>query len=273
MTDAYIETSSINQALVDTVSGEEISRSLQDLGYRPVVGFHTIYELARTFLNPEQHQTGSDLFKILQGIDCTIVPMTGLLIDKEIIKLRTGAEVLPFLDHANQVSTRYEIEKLSRGIFDATAEQFVATREKERRTNEPIESNQYLEQILEMNRTEPGRFRGIKVFGDALDYFKDAVPSIIQAGVRRDVSSFEAKELSLRLTSFPCIHSLVRANIYLCFIVIRNLTNPAYDRVDDFRQVIDASYCNAFVTNDGQLARTGNQVNTGLCMMRWTDIF
>lgn len=273
MANAYIETSSINQALVDTVSGKDISKSLQDLGYRPVVGIHTIYELARTFLNPGQHQTGSDLFKILQGIDGTIVPMTGMIIDQEIVKLRTGAEVLPFLDHANLASTRYEIEKLSRGIFDATAERFVATRETARRINERIESNKYLNQILEMNRTEPGRFGGIHVFGDALDYFKDAVPSIIQAGVRRDVSSFEAKELSLRLASFPCIHSLVRANIYLCFIVIRNLTSPAYDRVDDFRQVIDASYCDAFVTNDGQLARTGNHVNIDLCMMRWTDIF
>ena len=55
--------------------------------------------------------------------------------------------------------------------------------------------------------------------------------------------------------------------------MIRNLTNPSYDRVDDFRQVIDASYCDVFVTNDDQLARTGNQINTGISLISWRDVF
>lgn len=269
--DAYIETSSINEVLTQGTDGESITRSIRSLGYRPAIGIHTIYELARTFLDPKQHSRGRALFLVLRDIDGTIVPTTGQLIENELIKLRTGAEVLPFLDHDNQIATRYEIERLAQGFLDR-ATQFIEAREKERRTIEPLENNQYLQQILEINRIDPDRFNGIKTFDHALKHFNGDVPAIIMNVVKRGVSKFEATEISERLDSFPCIRSLVRANIYLCFIMIRNQVDPSYDRVDDFRQVADASYCDAFITNDEQLARTASHVNARVRVVRWREI-
>jgi hypothetical protein len=267
MTDAYIETSSVNQALEQGVDGREIGELVRRQGYRPALGMHTIYELARTFLDARRHHRGRELFKVLRDIDGTIVPMTDMLLDSEVIKLRTGSAVLPFLDHDNQTATRYEIEKLAQGLTEK-AIQFIQAREKERQTVEPEGNDAYLKQI----RADRKQYRSIKTFGQALEHFKDNIPALIADALRGRVSQSEAVELSMRLDSFPCIRSVVRANLYLNFIVIRNLTSPGYDRVDDFRHVIDASYCGALVTNDGQLARTMNAINPEVQSISWSEL-
>ena len=273
MNTVYIETSAVNQAHAESITGQEIVGAVADCGYRPAIGIHTIYELARTFLDPHQRKKGSQLFSILRDIDGVIVPPTGMLLEQEIIGLRTGSAVLPILDSDNQTSTRFEIEKLARGIFDATAEEFIANRENERRTNEPLENEEYLNHVRQVNRDNPNEYRNIRTFEDILRYFEKDVPESIERILRGRVSRSESRELSQRLNSFPSLRSVVRANQYFCFIVIRNEIHPAYDRVDDFRHVIDASYCAAFLTNDGQLARTASYINQDISVITWNEVF
>jgi len=272
MDTVYIETSVINKVLEESITGEGFRTALADFGYRPAVGMHTIYELARTFLDPNQTTLGQQLFTILRDVDASIVPMTNMLLEKEIIKLRTGAAVLPILDTENQVATRYEIEKLAQG-FDSNARKFIEPRENERRTNEPSENEEYLNHVRQKNKDNPNKYRIIKTFEDALRYFDPEIPEFIAGLFKGKVSSFEAKELYQRLDSFPLLRSTVRANLYICFIIIRNEQHPSYDRVDDFRQVIDASYGKAFFTNDGQLSRTANCINPDITVLTWDQIF
>lgn len=269
----YIETNAINQAFAESITGREIRIALEDHGYHPAIGIHTIYELARTFLGPDKSVKGSQLFSILRDIDGSIVPPTGMLLEQEIIKLRTGSAVLPMLDSGNQAATRYEIVKLARGIFDSTAEKFIASRENERRTNESLENDEYLNHVRQVNRDNKSEYRNVRNFEDTLRYFDKDVTESIRRILRGKVSRSEAIELSQRLDSFPSLRSVVRANQYLCFIVIRNEVHPAYDRVDDFRHVIDASYCAAFLTNDGQLARTANYINQDISVITWNKVF
>jgi len=268
---AYLETSSINNALSKGKTGFDVSELVANVGFRPAIGIHTVYELARTFLDPDQMERGQALFTLLRDIDASFIPTTGQLIESELVKLRTGSVVMPFLDHDNRIATRYEIECLAQGFVNR-ATSFTEIREKERRKNEVIENRDYLQQLFVLEQIDPKRFKGIKTFEQTLEVFSDELPAIITAVVKRGISRTEAKEVSVRLDSFPCIWSLVKANLYLNFIMIRYKIEPSYDRLDDFRQVADAAYCKAFVTNDDQLFKTATKINDALRIIRFGDL-
>lgn len=263
MENAYLETSSINQALEDGLSGSQINDVAQSAGYRISVGMHTIYELARTFLNPEQHEKGVQLFTILRDVECSYVPMTSQLIQSEIVKLRSGPAVMPFLDHKNQVAARYEIESMAQGFTDR-ATKFIWGRENDRRQKEPVENFEYVERLKKLGAAKPQM---------DFDQFYNAACAdlleIISAVVKIPISHHEAESLSRRIDEFPCLKAVVRANVYLTYIMSRNRVAPSYDRVDDFRQVADASYCHIFVSNDRQLLRTANRISPQLKFVAW----
>lgn len=274
MNKIYLETSSLNQALSEGKSGAQVTELAAALDLCPAIGIHTIYELARTFLKPDQNARGRALFSLLRDIECTYIPMTGQLIESELIKLRTGAVVMPFLDQDNQMSTRYEIEALAQG-FTERATQFIGEREQERKSIEPIENQNYLAHLRSLTTAGSKRFQGVSTFKKTLSTFNDDMPNCVVDVVKgldsERVSRSEAAEIVMRFGSFPCIRSLVRANLYLNFIMIRNKVEPSYDRLDDFRQVADASYCQAFLTNDAQLARTSNNIDPSLQIIEWAD--
>lgn len=47
---------------------------------------------------------------------------------------------------------------------------------------------------------------------------------------------------------------------------------PGRDKLDDYRHVIEASYCDVFVTNDGQLGRTVPRINSDLSVVLWNEL-
>ncbi len=58
MKKAYLEANAISRAVENEISGEALRDKLQSKGYLAVIGFHTIYELAKTFLNAEKTEIG-----------------------------------------------------------------------------------------------------------------------------------------------------------------------------------------------------------------------
>lgn len=105
-----------------------------------------------------------------------------------------------------------------------------------------------------------------------MSYFEGQLPNIIQEILRGQVTPLEANELSQRLNTFPALRSTLRANLYVNFIHIVHGTRPAYDKIDDYRHVVDASYCSAIVLSDEQLGRTVNRINPDLCVLGWEDV-
>ena len=74
---AYLETSAINRAETMRMAGPTITAALRYQGLEPAIGMHTIYELARGFLTPEQGDRSARLFSIVQDLTPSYVPMTG----------------------------------------------------------------------------------------------------------------------------------------------------------------------------------------------------
>ncbi len=272
MQKAYIETSSINRALNASVDGRKLASVLEHLGFFSTVGMHTIYELARTFLNQAHFERGKQLFCILRDLDASFVPPTRKLIDQEMLKLRTGAAVIPFLDHDNQVATKLEITKLAEGYFDKQAENFIKIRENEIQVISPLLSNEYLNHIKRVKKKKPATFHKLKTFEDVLAHFAGDFPRIIREILQNRVSYSEAFELSHRLDSFPALRASVRANLYYSAIHILHLTMPGGDKIDDYRHLIDSSYSENIITADLQVRNTSKSINPDLNVLWWDDI-
>jgi hypothetical protein len=264
MKTAYLEPSAINWYVNSAYAGDVVAAAMAGCGYRPVVGLHTIYELARTFMDANGHVRGQTLFRFVQDLDPAVSPGSSALMVEEIHRLRTGTAVLPFLDHLNQAATRLEIARLAGGVFDDRARGFIERREQEVEEHHPHLMRQYISYVNELRSADSEAVPRLSLFEDAVKRFHRKVPELIRDLVQREVTDREALRLSEQLDHFPAIRSGVRANLYLMWICIANNVVPAFDKLDDYRHIIEASYADALVTEDEQLRRTAPRIHTGL---------
>lgn len=264
MRKAYLETSAINRAERAGRFGRDLSSRLQSLGFSPAIGIHTIYELAATFLSPGQEEKAAALFSIVQDLDPSYQQPADSLLQEEILKLRTGAAVLPFPDHLGLASTRTEVGRLALGIFDQQARCFISKRESQIRVTFPNQAADYLQHVVKAQAHGAPR---IQTFEEAYQYFesKGQLPAHIQRALRSQVTACEAREIYQRLEQFPAIQALVRAHVYMDFIFIKHRVKPNDDKLDDYRHIIEATYCDAFVADDHQLLKTVPLISPHLC--------
>lgn len=267
MKTAYLEPSAINWYVDSPYTGYVVSQAMSASGYRPVIGLHTIYELARTFLNPSATQRGRNLFRLMTDLDPSVSPGSSALMIKEVDRLRTRTAVLPFLDHLDQAATRHEMARLAEGVFDHRARQFIEQREAEIKANHPPAMRRYIEDVNELRAADAGAVPRFVLFEDAVTFLGRRVPELIRDLLHGQVSDHEAVLLAKQLDEFPAIRSTVRANLYLMWICVSHGAIPSADKLDDYRHVIEASYCDVLVTNDEQLKRTTPRLHAGMVVL------
>ncbi|MDA2935125.1 hypothetical protein MYX82_12410 [Acidobacteria bacterium AH-259-D05] len=271
-----LETSAVNRASEQGISPESLLKLIQSHGGIPAVGLHVLYEIDRNFLHDELIETGVRLSSFLYDLEPNFIKPVDLLLEEEIIRLRTNAEVRAIMDPHNQASAMMELYRLTTGNTEE-AREFVSRRENAVRLEVPQEVHAYLRHVNEVRNQDPQLAKTLKSFEDVFQYAESEgqlprlVTDILQ-GVRISVNSHEAKELSLRLPSFPALHSLVRANIYICFIQIVERVQPARDRLDDFRHFIESSYSETMLTEDGGILRRAPDIAPNLLVKSLDDI-
>ena len=235
----------------------------------PQVGIHGVYELARGFLAAENQADAQCNFSILSELDPEFGPTPTMLFDKELDRLRTGAMVIPVLDELNRASVRQQVMQMAAGYLETVGREFVSRREASIDRDYPRFTSQQLVQVR--RAVVAGRPRP-KTFEDVLAEFDDQVPGIIRQLFGNRVSVSEAAEMHARLNEFPALRSTVRANLYQWAVPLIHDTGAARDKNDDYRHVIEASYCEALVTGDEQLARTTPRLHPGLLVVTWSEL-
>jgi len=271
---AYVEPSVINRAADHGVDGPTLRAAIQANGFTPSTGLHTIYELARGYLpakssNPERMAA---LFTILRDAQPAFQPHLPALLGDELLKLRTGAAVLPFLDQLDDTSASQEVARLAEGHFDRRARDFISGKEHQK-AEERLAHGQYVEEAATIRQRNPAA-RSLKTYNDVWRYFeeKGQFPHIVRAIIDRDLSVTEASEMVARLDSFPATRNAIRANVYLMFIMITKHAKPGKDKLDDYRHMIEASYCAAFVTADNQQIGAAPFICPELTLIPWSQI-
>jgi len=48
---------------------------------------------------------------------------------------------------------------------------------------------------------------------------------------------------------------------------------PGKDKIDDYRHIIEASYCDVFITGDAQLQKTVPRINPEVEVVEWNNFF
>jgi len=272
MKSSYIETNIINKSLDLDISGGELRSQLDARALTPKFGIHGIYELARSFLNDDSRERAISLFCVLRDLDPGYQVPVDKILEQEIIKLRTGSAVLPFLPYFNQIETKQEVEKLAHGVFDEKAKSFISNREYEIKSFYPEMAKQYIASAKSILRERPKSKKQPRTFEQLLSELESEMPDLIYRMLKGKVSLLEARELYLRLKSFPAIHASAMANAYMTSICILHGDVPGKDKIDDYRHLIEASYCDVFITDDYQLKNTVPRINSDLQVIGLNDL-
>ena len=267
MKKAFLETSAIDHAYRAGMDAPHLSSLLSGLESSPALGMHVIYELARIFLGGENLKTGCCIFQLLNELDLSFQPPTDQLLRQELISLRTNAAVLPFMNTVNQASARTEIAQLASGNLTDEARSFIETLEADAARGHPQWADSVVSQVRALRRSDPTAVPRLKSLDDTVSYFegqRDALPKLVQEVFRLQgdlLSRSESAEFVARLDSFPAVRSMVRAQCYLTLICVRDGHAPSFNNVGDYRHVIDASYCEVFLTSDKGLTSVALLLN------------
>jgi hypothetical protein len=268
----YLDPNIINWARRAEWPGEVLRGRLADRGVLPHFGIHGVYELTRAFLSGQSNSEAQVNFQILAELDPVFEPTPAHVYKKEVDCFRTRALVIPVLDQLDHVSAKQQVLLMASGKLEEEGRKFVVAREENVRRSQPEVAGQNLNC---MRTAVADGERRPKTLEHAMERFEGQIPRIVQQALLPCgllLSDSEARAIGSRLDEFLAIRSTVRANIYTWAILFKDDRDTSSDKDDDFRHVIEASYCDVFVTGDRQLTKAVPRLHTGLQVLTWTAL-
>jgi hypothetical protein len=254
----YADTSIWNCLCDQEVNGQNLLSALAAQGRQFVLGENVLSEMAKTFQvsNPRSLDRAPKLFSYVKsfldfGVP-VLKPTWALLIEEALHVLKQGPEVTPFAsasDHLFKV-----VEKLSKGDFDSGALQLVlerkgAARDTRTMTKAHLTARPKLTSILRQV-SSPNLPRWI-----ARQATSAKGRAVLAGHLQTEFPSNALNELShtakrlLASRRYRVSHALVRSDLYVNWRCAHNGSLRS-DVPDDIFHVVNASYCDLFVTTD-----------------------
>jgi|GEM_PF-2367616 hypothetical protein len=272
MAKLYIDSSSVFRTADRLLDGRTLASSLAERGYSAVVGMHTVYVLGSKVLLSGDTEKGMQVFSILRDLNAAFVPPTRRLLAYEVLSLRTGSPVVPFLLAVDRRAMQLEIERLARGIFDGRAEYFIRTREARSGAVEPLLPPDRRGDLGFPFSGGPGRVFPPPSPEDALSSSAETLPHLVLKIFGTKITEEEAQELALRLDDFPALRSAVLANLYWIGFRASGRSPKGSARPEDSLHLIDSAYCDALLTADQGLAEAASFIAPHILVLDWTQL-
>lgn len=240
-------------------------------GYTLCIG-HQTYELARSFLYDHSQQAVKEAFAFLSEIECIdYLPDVNSYIERELFMAKTGMPLVTVVGPLNRIATKQELLKLSRGAADV-ARSFISEREsnvakdKERITklNQAV-----VDKAKALDRERAG---AIKTFEMLQKELKPGRPSWLKQFAerkRRKVTTYAIDRILADPLRYPLLNTVVFSQEYLYFISTFHKKAPGKDTLDDFRQLVESSVCDLFITNDENLLRQSQTIRPFKPALSW----
>lgn len=263
----YLETNAISRAADESITGNHLRNILAARGFVPAIGIHTIYELAKTFLNSAKVDVARALFQIVADLEPDYCEESYEILCQELNHYSSQEPIRPFLHGDKQSDTKSEVAKLAAGGFDERARSFIESRERRFRADHPQIAKNNIRAFAE----NPPQNR-VRTFEEFIAYFTNDQPEIVVQIFKGKLSLAQAAAVIASVGCYPAIKAAVLANMYLFFVQMTQKVTPAKDKVDDHRHVIEASYCDAFISNDNQLLSNLAKINPRLEPISWRAI-
>jgi hypothetical protein len=267
----YLDTMLWNDLLDQRVDPENLLPSLEAVGVQLVLGTGVVYELAKTFqmASPAGMERGRSLFSCLRGflrpsLRC-LRETKDILIEEAKYASKQSSLMHIWLSASDRIRLDEEVDKLSRGVFDARADIFVANRK--------AEAQQERNDIA-------GHFAG----GPQLSARLAAVPTADLEGwirnefrisgrrllrphitrMRPDLPPGEVTWLARRMLARPIFrvsHAIIRGDLYANWRCAQGGSIPR-DMPDDLYHVVNAAHCDAYATRERAQAKYAHFVLT-----------
>ncbi len=273
----YLDTNLWNALRDQGVDPQSLLGNLRGKNATLALSGQTVYELSRTFLSsvPYALARAQELFIDLKhyvdmGISCAHDNM--LQLHGEVRALNTGASaVVAFYSPEEYASLQTEVEKLSQGIFDDRADEFIVGR---RAFSESTRSDQK----SHFDHKQHVRDQLTSVSHDQLAAWLDSeMPSdtgvaILARHLCRmyqdipvETAILNAQAL-LHIPASRIAKGIVRADLYYNWRCANRGSNPK-DLVDDLYHVLNSSYCSVYAT-----AEAGQTEYAALMLSQWTRV-
>ena len=269
---AYVEPSAVNHAVDVGLAGRDLRGVLGERGAVPATSLHAVCELAATFLRPAQRPRAMALFAVLDELEPLYHPEPGELLDAEYHALRTGALVIPTPRGLDGFELRLEVARLARGDLRDRQRAFLSDLDAKLRVEQPKLYDGYLAYLERVAPRGSTLARKLRTFEDVMALGPAHGGELVREIMHCQISVAEGARWWRRLDEFPTMRTIVRANAFQSTPPIVARVRPARDRIHDSRHVIEAAYCDLFVTADEGQARAVSKLHPALRVIRFADL-
>jgi hypothetical protein len=139
----------------------------------------------------------------------------------------------------------------------------------------PEVGRQIRERALERIRANPAKFRKLRDLTEFQNAMEPDLPDALQhilSLVEIEVSDQEACELVAEMDHFPVLKTDLRAQVRLNYHGYTNPDPPGTDKVFDYHHLMEAAYCDIFVTNDKQLTQHAEFISPHLHVIKFEEL-
>lgn len=273
----YLDTNIWNRLADQNIDPLKLLADLRSKIANLALSGQTIYELSKTFLSadPKAPVRAQALFAYVKhyvdaGIPCAHDNMEQL--HGEVSALNTGAsEVVAFYGPKEYTLLKAEVEKLSQGICDKRAEEFIAGR---KQFSESTRSGQ--QSHLQTKQNTADRLKAVTQ-GELQAWLDREMLSDIGAailahhllrmyeGLPAETAIMNARAL-LQIPPSRIAKGIVRADLYFNWRCANRGSNPK-DLLDDVYHVLNSSYCSFYATAEPKQAEYAS-----LMLGQWTRV-
>lgn len=253
----YPDTNIWNDLCDQDVDAQQLIAKLSALNVTLSLSPHTIYELARNFRRRTavSDARGTHLFSYLKrflelGVPCT-KEVAGLLYDEAYAFENHQPEIDPLIRGDEARVVLQEVEKLSSGVVDDRAKQFIEDRSQfaaDGRANQNTHFISRKELKQRLCAIPPANLRQWLIKETLTPYGAD----ILYRHLERMVGPGPTPEYASWLLHYPAANiarAVVRADLYSNWRCANRDSNPK-DLMNDMLHVLQAMYCDAYVTGE-----------------------
>jgi hypothetical protein len=272
----YLDKSVINAALALEMSGGDLAAALRRNGYFPLVGHHLGYEIARDFQDPDDSEAisrGRRLFAIVAEMEAPFAPPQAVIVEHELADFRDGKPTIGVLNEETQREIRKLVTDFAAGHLGWVDIGSIIRREDSIRDCFQAQGERRVSEMRAFRMSNPQETRRLRSFEAFVEYASDQIPSLLVRSLAEfDLDVAEAQRLTKVLDRTPCIRSILRANLHLQFLCLKDGNPPARDRVYDYRHIIGASHCDVLISHDNGQRLAANDINPDLGTVPWSEI-
>ena len=273
----YLDTNIWNRLMDQNVSPQKLLGDLASKDADLALSGQTVYELARTFLSsaPNASARARGLFRYLKdyvdaGIPCAHDNMR--VLHGEVDAMHTGASgVVAFYGPTEYADLRSEIEKLSQGICDKLAEEFIAGRKQFSQSTRSEQKTHFQGKEHIKDQLKAVSDDQLQAWLDK-EMLTDSGSAILASHLLRMYDGLSAEtalrtaHALLRIPASRIAKGIVRADLYFNWRCANRGSTPS-DLADDLYHVLNASYCAVYATAEPRQAEYAS-----LLLSPWTKV-